>query len=64
MSTFLCVFFQPLTATRFVPRYFDDNLDDGFVELTAEGRAAVEEELKEDSSYCIEGIDVAANLAT
>ncbi len=64
VSTFRCVFSWPLTATRFVPRYFENDLDDGFVELTAEGRAAVEEELKEDSSYCIEGIDVAANLAT
>ena len=63
MSIFRCVFSWPLTATRFVPRYFENNLDDGFVELTADGRAAAEEELKEDSSYCIEGIDVAANLA-
>lgn len=63
MSTFLVHFFQSLIVTRFVPRYFDNNLDDGFVELTADGHAAVEEELKEDSSYCIEGIDVAANLA-
>lgn len=48
--------------TRFVPRYFHNNLDDGFAELTENGTSAVDEELKEDSGYCIEGIDVATNL--
>ncbi|KAG6831072.1 hypothetical protein H0H92_012995 [Tricholoma furcatifolium] len=33
----------------FIPRYFEKSLEKGYSELTAEGRAAVEEELKDDS---------------
>ncbi|KAF9486277.1 hypothetical protein BDN70DRAFT_794567 [Pholiota conissans] len=47
---------------EFVPRYFEKELDDGYAALTQEGLAAVDEELQEDTSYCIEGVDVAAHL--
>jgi len=40
---------------EFVPRYFEKDIDPGFPTLTAEGRKAVSEELKEESPYCIEG---------
>ncbi|KAG5652504.1 hypothetical protein H0H81_004817 [Sphagnurus paluster] len=40
---------------EFVPRYFEKDLEKGYAELTAEGLAAVDEELKEESSFCIEG---------
>ncbi|KAG5645511.1 hypothetical protein DXG03_005921 [Asterophora parasitica] len=42
-------------GVEFIPRYFEKGLDKGFAALTAEGRAAVEEELKEESAFCIEG---------
>jgi len=46
-----------------VPRYFAKDLERGFADLTDEGRAAVEEEIKEDTAFCIEGIDPKATLA-
>jgi len=46
-----------------VPRYFDKDLEKGYADLTDEGRAAVEEEMKEDTDFCIEGIDPKATLA-
>jgi hypothetical protein len=52
-----------LIVFRFVPRFFEKNLDDGYAALTSEGTAAVEEELKEDSDYCIEGVPVTTQLA-
>ncbi|KAF8156867.1 hypothetical protein B0H34DRAFT_675257 [Crassisporium funariophilum] len=50
-------------GVEFIPRYFVKNLEDGESTLTADGLAAVEEELKEDSAYCIEGVDPKAELA-
>ncbi|KAF8191148.1 hypothetical protein BJ912DRAFT_303757 [Pholiota molesta] len=50
-------------GVEFVPRFFDKNLDDGYAALTSEGTTAVEEELKEDSDYCIEGVPVTTQLA-
>jgi len=47
----------------FIPRYFVRNYDAGYAELTPEGLAAVEEELKEDTAFCIEGVDPKAVLA-
>lgn len=49
---------------RFVPRYFDKDLEKGYADLTDEGWAAVEEEIKEDTGFCIEGIDPKATLAS
>lgn len=40
---------------RFVPRYFEKDISKGFAELTAEGWKAVQEEIEEKSSACIEG---------
>ena len=40
---------------RFVPRYFEKDISKGFAELTAEGWKAVQEEIEEESSACIEG---------
>jgi len=48
---------------RFVPRYFDKDLEKGYADLTTEGWAAVAEEVKEDTGFCIEGIDPKATLA-
>ena len=48
---------------RFVPRYFEKDISKGYADLTAEGRAAVEEELHEDTSLCIEGSE-GAKLAS
>ena len=48
---------------RFIPRYFVRDYDEGYAELTPEGLAAVEDELKEDTAYCIEGVDPKATLA-
>lgn len=42
------------TTSRFVPRYFEKNIDSGVPVLTLEGREAVEEELAESSQYCLE----------
>jgi oxysterol-binding protein-related protein 9/10/11 len=42
-------------SSRFVPRYFEKNIESGIPILTAQGRKAVEEEYRESSSYCIEG---------
>lgn len=50
-------------CNRFVPRYFVQDYDDGYAALTPDGLAAVEEELKEDTAYCIEGVDPKATLA-
>lgn len=44
---------------RFVPRYFEQDIEQGYPTLTAEGWAAIEEELKEESSFCIEGSEEA-----
>lgn len=46
-----------------MPRYFEKDVEKGYADLTAEGRAAIEEEVKEDTGFCIEGIDVTATLA-
>ncbi|GLB39104.1 putative OSBP family protein [Lyophyllum shimeji] len=46
-------------GVEFVPRYFEKNLERGWAELTPEGRAAVEEELNEESAFCIEGSESA-----
>ncbi|KAF8970432.1 hypothetical protein BDZ97DRAFT_1914726 [Flammula alnicola] len=48
---------------EFVPRYFDKDLDKGYAALTQDGISAVDDELKEETSYCIEGIDPKADLA-
>jgi len=47
----------------FIPRYFVRHYDDGYAALTPEGFAAVEEEMKEDTAYCIEGVDPNVALA-
>ena len=39
---------------RFVPWYFKKDISKGFTELTAEGWKAVQEEIEEESSACIE----------
>lgn len=39
-------------------------MEKGYAVLTEDGKAAVEEELKEDSAQCIEGIDVNAQLSS
>jgi hypothetical protein len=49
---------------RFIPRYFEKNYDTGWSELTEEGKLAVEEELKEESGFCIEGSGVDVCLAS
>jgi hypothetical protein len=49
--------------SRFVPRFFEKDMSRGYSELTPEGRAAVEEELKEGTSFCIEGSE-GAKLAS
>ncbi|KAF8067761.1 hypothetical protein FPV67DRAFT_1493418 [Lyophyllum atratum] len=46
-------------GVEFVPRYFEKDLERGYAALTPEGWAAVEEELKEESSFCIEGSESA-----
>ncbi|KAF8804607.1 hypothetical protein BYT27DRAFT_7106663 [Phlegmacium glaucopus] len=46
----------------FIPRYFVQDYDDGYAALTAEGVAAVKEELKEDTAYSIEGVDLKPTL--
>ena len=56
-------FFFFFFGDRFIPRYFVRHYDDGYAALTPEGLAAVEEELKEDTAYCIEGVDPKATLA-
>ncbi|KIM42206.1 hypothetical protein M413DRAFT_409397 [Hebeloma cylindrosporum] len=50
-------------GVEFVPRYFSKDLEKGYADLTDEGWAAVEEEIKEDTGFCIEGIDPKATLA-
>lgn len=67
--SFLLMFSAPFSFTnfflgdRFIPKYFVRHYDDGYAELTPDGLAAVEEELKEDTAYCIEGVDPKAALA-
>jgi hypothetical protein len=39
---------------EFIPSYFETDIDSGVPVLTLEGRKAVEEELAEDSQYCLE----------
>jgi hypothetical protein len=39
---------------RFIPTYFDKDIDGGVPQLTAEGRGAVEDELAESSLYPLE----------
>ena len=56
-------FFNWTFCNRFIPRYFVRHYDDGYAALTPDGLAAVEEELKEDTAYCIEGVDPKATLA-
>ncbi|RDB30329.1 Oxysterol-binding protein-like protein 1 [Hypsizygus marmoreus] len=46
-------------GTEFVPRYFEKDIEKGYAALTAEGWAAVQEELNEESSFCIEGSESA-----
>ena len=58
----LRIFFTEFFFDRFIPRYFVRNYDDGYAALTPEGLAAVEEELKEDTAYCIEDVDLKATL--
>lgn len=50
------------TFNRFVPAYFEPGMDNGFTPLTAAGLAAVEEELKEDNSFCIESVSLESAL--
>ncbi|KAF5383276.1 hypothetical protein D9615_005046 [Tricholomella constricta] len=50
-------------GVEFVPRYFEKDIEKGYANLTAEGWTAVEEELKEDSSFCIEGSENAQLLS-
>ena len=40
---------------RFVPRYFEKDISKGFAELAPDGWKAVQEEIEEESSACIEG---------
>ncbi|KAH9477467.1 Oxysterol-binding protein-like protein 1 [Psilocybe cubensis] len=49
---------------QFVPRYFENDLERGYAVLTEDGKVAVEEEMKEDTPQCIEGIDVNAQLSS
>jgi len=49
-------------GVQFIPRYFVQDYEDGYAPLTPAGLAAVEEELKEDTAYCIEGVDLQATL--
>lgn len=44
-----------IPSNRFVPRYFDKDISRGIPTLTADGWAAVEEEMKETSSHAIHG---------
>ena len=51
---FLCFwFFREADADgcRFVPRYFEKDIESGVPRLTLDGEAAIEEELKEDPAY-------------
>ncbi|KAF8906777.1 hypothetical protein CPB84DRAFT_1769602 [Gymnopilus junonius] len=47
---------------QFIPKYFENSLEKGYALLTVDGEAAVQEELKEDSAYCIEGTELKAEL--
>ncbi|TFK28498.1 hypothetical protein FA15DRAFT_633742 [Coprinopsis marcescibilis] len=49
-------------GVEFVSRYFENDTDRGFADLTAEGKKAIEEELAETSGSCIEGIDQGVQL--
>lgn len=37
---------------RFIPKYFEKNIDSGIPALTAEGRKAVQDELNEEPFEC------------
>lgn len=43
-----------LSHNRFIPVYFQKDIDNGIPQLTAEGRKAVEEELAEGPQYPLE----------
>ncbi|KAG6917623.1 hypothetical protein DXG01_001855 [Tephrocybe rancida] len=42
-------------GVEFIPRYFERSMEKGYSNLTPEGRAAIEEEMKEEPAYRIEG---------
>lgn len=44
----------PSPHSRFIPKYFDSDIDSGIPILTEEGRKALEEELKEEGPYPLE----------
>ncbi len=43
------------SSDRFVPKYFESDIDSGMPTLTAEGWKAIEEELGEDGPHALEG---------
>ena len=49
--------FFVIVHCRFTPRFFENKYDAGWAELTREGRHAVEEEIKEETAFCIEVVD-------
>lgn len=42
------------SSDRFVPKYFENDIDSGIPILTAEGQKALEEELREDGPHALE----------
>ena len=42
------------SSDRFVPKYFENDIDSGMPILTAEGQKALEEELGEDGPHALE----------
>ena len=46
-----------MSICRFTPRFFENKYDAGWAELTREGRLAVDEEIKEETAFCIEVVD-------
>lgn len=45
-----------ISATRFIPRYFDSNFDSGIPTLTDEGYKALHEEMKEEAGHTLEDV--------
>ena len=41
-------------SSRFVPSYFDSDIESGIPKLTEAGRQAIEEEMKEEALYPLE----------
>lgn len=47
---------------RFVPKYFESDIESGIPKLTEAGRRALEEEMQEDSLHALEPIPEAVSV--